>query len=152
MTERRLRIAQLDELLRRVRDLVSWRTHLYATDIRHGQYNYAQSTKSWKRVHQTTDTLKQVAMEYDQSREALLRLDPSEVLKTRFKQLQRDDLKTIDGVLDPNVRGQRHKTLSWIWAEILPPPEDKEGRVRFAFASLFCSQPSSNFGADMVLS
>lgn len=140
--ERRLRIAELDELLRRVRDLVSWRTHLYATDIRHGQYNYRQSTKSWKRVHQTTDSLKQVAIEYDQARAALLRLNPGELVKNRFKELQREDLKTIVGIYDPNVRGQRHKTLSWIWADIAPPAGDTEGRARFAFAGMFFGRQS----------
>lgn len=132
--ERRLRIAQLDALLLRIRDLVSWRTFQYATDIRHGGGNYTQTTSSWKRVHQTTDSLKCVAMEYDLSREALMKLDPNIGVRQRFRVLKREDLKTIDGIYDPNVRGQRHKTLSWIWAEIVPPSEDIAGRARFAAA------------------
>lgn len=132
--ERRLRIAQLDTLLIRIRDLVSWRTYQYSTDIRHGQGNYTQTTSSWKRVHQTTDSLKRVAMEYDLAREALMKLNPNKEVQNRFRVLKREDLKTIDGIYDPNVRGQRHKTLSWIWAEIVPPSEDTIGRTRFAAA------------------
>jgi hypothetical protein len=124
-----LRTAQLDDLLKVLRDRVGERSLLYETEIR-SRGNYYQTTRSWKTVHGVTESLRQTAECYSIAWAAFMDLNPTESQKERYRELKRGDLKNINGAMDPSLRGQRNSTLSWIWAIIMEPGAGSEERSR----------------------
>jgi hypothetical protein len=126
-TELLLRTAQLDDLLKVLRDRVGERSLLYETEIR-SRGNYYQTTRSWKTVHGVTESLRQSAECYSVAWAAFMDLNPTEQQKERYRELKRGDLKNINGAMDPSLRGLRNSTLSWIWTIIMEPEAGSEER------------------------
>ena len=47
---------------------------------------------------------------------ALKKLGAGEEILSRYKEIKKDDIKTITAILDPNAHGQSHGTLAWFWS------------------------------------
>jgi hypothetical protein len=138
--ELRLRTGQADDLLKLLRDRIGERSCLYATEIRHGQGNYTQTTRSWTTVHRVTNSLKTLARRYDVVWEAIMSLNPSEQQQRRYQKLYREDTRNIgelfDPRSDPNARSQRHESLPWIWTTVIPPgPDEPTRKAEYALSS-----------------
>ena len=112
-----LLIGQANDILRFLRTAIGQKSFLYRTNIRHpsGNSGYRKTTRSYAEVHALEMTITQAAKVYSSIRLAMQTLNADEAVLERFKKLEKADLKASTAVMDPNARGERDKSLSWIW-------------------------------------
>lgn len=112
-----LRIGQVNDILRFLRNAIGQKSFLYRTNVRHSSRNsgYRKTTRSYAEVQALESTITQAAKVYASIRQAMETLGASRAILEKFQKLQKSDLKASTAVIDPNARGERDKTLSWIW-------------------------------------
>ena len=117
LVELDLRIGQANDILRFLRTAIGQKSFLYRTNVRHpsGNSGYRKTTRSYAEVQAVELTITQGAKVYSSIRTAMERLGADGEVMERFQKLEKEDLKASTAVIDPNARGEREKTLSWIW-------------------------------------
>jgi hypothetical protein len=86
-------------------------------------------TKSYDKINELERKMRSNIKVYDCAVWALARLSLAGKY-SHFKQITRADTKAVTAVFDPNKRGQRNESLSWIWQVIVEGKQDKKGCVR----------------------
>ena len=112
-----LRIGQVNDILRFLRNAIGQKSFLYRTNVRHssGNSGYRKTTRSYAEVQTLELTITQAAKVYSSIRQAMEALGAGKAVLEKFQKLQKSDLKASTAIMDPNARGERDKTLSWIW-------------------------------------
>ena len=68
-------------------------------------------TCAWAEVHAVESTVQHHTQVYNCARHSIPNLGADNTLLSRYKILERQDLKIDTAVIVPNVRGQRNKSL-----------------------------------------
>ncbi|KAG1718273.1 uncharacterized protein EDB91DRAFT_1090173 [Suillus paluster] len=87
---------------------------LFRTTVRSAK-SQARSTRAWARVHSVDKVLHLNTQIYSKCRKQLVHLGADDLL-TKYRPLEKADLKATTVVADPNARGQRNSTLAWFWS------------------------------------
>lgn len=111
--ELQLRIGQANDNLRALRLAIAHKSFLWRKR-RHTQ-GYKNVTRSSSDIRTLSVSVEQAARCYCRARRAMVVLGASEEVLERFRVLTREDCQANTTVIDPNERGHRHDTLSWIW-------------------------------------
>ncbi|TFK17926.1 hypothetical protein FA15DRAFT_683413 [Coprinopsis marcescibilis] len=122
--ERKLHIAQANETLEAMRAAIGHKSFLYRSDVRLAR-GYWKRTLAYKSVQDVNDGLRQQIKVYSACRWSLERLGAHDDLQ-KFKALQPKDTLALTSVYDPNSRGQRDASLSWIWKVDLPEGHNQD--------------------------
>lgn len=109
-----LREGQANDALHAIRVNLADKAVLFRTTIRSAK-SQARSTRAWARVHSVDRILHFNVQIYSKCRRQLVHLGADDLL-TKFRPLEKADLKATTVVADPNARGQRNSTLAWFWS------------------------------------
>ncbi|KAH9912946.1 uncharacterized protein B0H18DRAFT_889089, partial [Fomitopsis serialis] len=111
-----LRRGQANDALQQLRILIGKKSFEFRTTIRHGRIDgNKKRTRSFTKLGNLDRAVQLQAAIYRRARAAMQVLGLSEEEQAKYQQLTADDLKTVTAVAEPNKRGQRHKSSSWIW-------------------------------------
>jgi len=112
--EARLRNAQANEAIHRIRLALGFKSALFRTQVRHARTQKTK-TRAWSAIHGADTTVQEHACVYSMARDAYQKLrnalqDPVELPKLLPKDL---NVQTL--ILGSEQVGQRNTQLSWIW-------------------------------------
>lgn len=112
-----LRIGQANDTLGLLRLAIGHKSFACRTKLRPGSSNssYRNRLRSYADVHAITASVDQSAKVYMSCRLALDTLGASRDILSKFQILTKEHTAASTAVIDPNARGQRNNSLSWIW-------------------------------------
>ncbi|KAG1787559.1 uncharacterized protein HD556DRAFT_1246589 [Suillus plorans] len=109
-----LREGQANDALHAVRVNLADKAVLFRTTVQSAK-SQARSTRAWARVHSVDKVLHLNTQIYSKCRKQLIHLGADDLL-SKYRLLEKADLKATTVVADPNTRGQRNSTLAWFWS------------------------------------
>ncbi|KAH9911262.1 uncharacterized protein B0H18DRAFT_893336, partial [Fomitopsis serialis] len=109
-----LRRGQANDSLQQLRVLLGQKSFQFRTSVRHGKGN-TKRTRAWTSMTKLDRAVQIQAAVYRRARAAMLVLGMTEADRRKYQPLQPDDLKVSTAIAEPNKRGQRHKSPSWVW-------------------------------------
>ncbi|KAG1787530.1 uncharacterized protein HD556DRAFT_1312716 [Suillus plorans] len=109
-----LREGQANDALHAIRVNLADKAILFCTTVWSAK-SQARSTRAWARVHSVDKVLHLNAQIYSKCHKQLIHLGADDLL-TKYRPLEKADLKATTVVADPNVHGQRNNTLAWFWS------------------------------------
>ncbi|EAU88973.2 hypothetical protein CC1G_10669 [Coprinopsis cinerea okayama7 len=112
--ELKLRIAQADDALENIRTEVGHKSYLYRSNIRLAE-GKKQKTRGYTAVKLVNNSLRDHIKVYNQARWAMRRLGADTTTLLHYRAIKPDDIRAVTAIYQPNARGQRNKSLSWIW-------------------------------------
>ncbi|KAJ3533206.1 hypothetical protein NMY22_g7429 [Coprinellus aureogranulatus] len=111
--EEKLRVAQAEEALESLRGAIAEKSYLYR-----GNKSFATGkrgrTRQYQDINEIESRMRLQIKYYESALWALMRLG---VYKKygRFQRITRADTKAVTAIFDPNRRGERNASLSWLW-------------------------------------
>lgn len=87
----------------------------------------SKKTRAWQAVHVATAAVHQHARSYRLAQHALVQLNASPSILTKFPPLQNSDLKVSGDIVEENRLGQRNDHVTWIWRLDIGKDQDTEG-------------------------
>lgn len=125
--ERQLRLVQQNDVLQNIRVAISRKACIFREGIRAAK-SKKKKTRSWDHLHAVDLSVRHNARVYDRARCAMLRLNPSDAERERYKPLNKEDLKVDTARVEPGLRGHRGSHLAWFWTmDIADDVEQQEG-------------------------
>ncbi|KAH6908105.1 hypothetical protein BKA70DRAFT_1372112 [Coprinopsis sp. MPI-PUGE-AT-0042] len=112
--ELELRIAQLNDCLEKVRTDIGHKSFLYRSSVRLAEGKKGK-TRGYTAISNVDQHMRLNIKIYHKSRWALSRLGAEQSVMNRYRRITKSDTKAITAIYQPNARGQRNKSLSWIW-------------------------------------
>ncbi|EAU81827.2 hypothetical protein CC1G_12943 [Coprinopsis cinerea okayama7 len=112
--ELKLRLSQADDALEGIRNDIGHKSYLYRSNVRLAE-GKKQKTRGYAAVKNVNDSLKNHVKVYNQARWAMRRLGADAKTLQRYRPIAPGDTKAVTAIYNPNARGQRNKSLSWIW-------------------------------------
>lgn len=109
-----LREGQANDALHAIRVNLADKAVIFRKTVRPAK-SQARSTRAWSQVHAVERVVKLNARIYSKCRMQLGKLGADDIL-TKYRPLEKADLKASTAVADPNARGQRNSTLAWFWS------------------------------------
>ena len=113
--ELRLREGQLNDSLHHIRIALGHKSYLFRSNVRPARTQRLK-TRAWAEVHAVESTVQHHARVYNRTQQSILDLGANTPLLSRYRVLERQDLKVDTTVIAPDVRGQRNKSLPWFWS------------------------------------
>ncbi|KAJ3525648.1 hypothetical protein NMY22_g10486 [Coprinellus aureogranulatus] len=111
--EEKLRVAQAEESLEALRGEIATKSFLYR-----GNKDFATGkrgrTRAYQGINEVESRMRSQIKHYHSAVWALNRLAPAGKYR-RFQNITRQDTRAVTSVYDPNRRGERNETLSWIF-------------------------------------
>ena len=119
-SELELRRGQAEDALYQLRVTLGYKSLLYRKGIRTATGS-KQRTRAFGEMETIGRKLRVICRLYDVARDSMLSLtDPGSVIgvevRSRYRLLTKDDLKVSTEYLSNDIRGQRNRAQSWIWA------------------------------------
>ncbi|TEB34914.1 hypothetical protein FA13DRAFT_1707118 [Coprinellus micaceus] len=111
--EEKLREAQATEILEALREEVGFKSCLYREN-RQFTEEKRERTRMYDAINKVDRTIRYHSKRYIQCRWAMGRLGML-AKYPQFEVLTRDHVRPVTAVFQPNARGQRNLSLSWIW-------------------------------------
>lgn len=121
--ERQLREGQLNDALQAIRTGIGYKSLLYRSKVRNAS-SYRAKLRSFDDVHVADEGVRKHVRIYNQARRAMQRLfdaaDPADAkaldeFKSRYKDIERGDLRTSTAVLESFTPGLRNEHSAWFW-------------------------------------
>ena len=113
--EPRLQVGQLNDSLHHIRIALGHKSYVFRNDVRPARTQRLK-TRAWAEVHAVESTVQHHARVYNHAWHSMPNLGADDTLLSRYKVLERQDLKIDTTVIAPDVRGQRNKSLPWFWS------------------------------------
>ncbi|KAH6901080.1 hypothetical protein BKA70DRAFT_1375132 [Coprinopsis sp. MPI-PUGE-AT-0042] len=117
--EIKLRVAQANDALELIRTSIGHKSFLYRSNVRLANGKRGK-TRGYAAVNAVDRALRINISVYNKARLSLHRLNAPPSLQSQFRVLTHEDTKAITAIYDPNARGQRNVSLSWIWNMATP--------------------------------
>ena len=114
-SELELRIGQANDALDETRLSIAQKSYLFRTRVRNNSPTQSYVTRSYGETQTVQASIEQSAKTYRLARKAMVKLGASSSILTKYRVLEKDDLRANTAVADPNAAGQRSDSLSWIW-------------------------------------
>ena len=121
--ERQLREGQLNDALQAICTGIGYKSLLYRSKVRNAS-SYRAKLRSFDDVHVADEGVRKHVRIYNQARRAMQRLfdaaDPADAkaldeFKSRYKDIERGDLRTSTAVLESFTPGLRNEHSAWFW-------------------------------------
>ncbi|KAK7681502.1 hypothetical protein QCA50_015234 [Cerrena zonata] len=119
--ELKLREGQAHDALHNLRIAIAHKSFIYRSRIRKNAPNtgYSKRLRSYGDAHAVQMSIDHAAKVYSTARRAIEVIDKHSPVLTKLQVLTREDLIASTAVSDPNARGQRQVSLSWIWQTVV---------------------------------
>nr|VWP01973.1 Cytochrome P450 monooxygenase AKT7 (EC (AK-toxin biosynthesis protein 7) [Ganoderma boninense] len=121
--ERKLREGQMNDALQGIRTGIGYKSLLYRAKVRNAS-SYRSKLRSFDDVHVADEGVRKHVRIYMQSRAAMERLfDPEDEgdrvalagFRSRYREIQKEDLKASTTVLEAFTPGLRNQHSAWFW-------------------------------------
>lgn len=127
--ERKLRIGQQNDGLQNIRVAISRKACIFREGVRAAK-SKKKKTRSWDHIHAVDHSVRHNCRVYDRARRAMLKLNPSDAERDRYKPLAKADLNVDTARVEPGLRGHRGSHLAWFWTmDIADDVEQQEGMM-----------------------
>ena len=113
--ESKLRFAQANESIDRIRLVLGYKSVLFRTLVRNARTQITK-TRAWTAVHNADTTVHQHAWNYCMARDAYLKVQDGSGECEDLPELKPADLRISTAILGAAQVGQRNKQLPWIWS------------------------------------
>ena len=114
-TEIALRIGEANDALQGIRTEIGYKSYLYRAQIRPYK-GKNRRTRGWENIKRSDRELKFHQNVYTHALSALKNLNASADILAQYKEITKEDLKTVTAVSEPNARGQSKEKLAWFWS------------------------------------
>jgi hypothetical protein len=115
MKEAKLRYAQANDSLHRIRLALGFKSALFRTQVR-GARTQKTKTRAWTAIQSVDTTVHEHARTYSMARDAYLRVQDPLGNSPELPALSITDLHVNTAILGAAQVGQRNKQLPWIWS------------------------------------
>ncbi|KAI9431761.1 hypothetical protein H4582DRAFT_1822014 [Lactarius indigo] len=115
MKEAKLRYAQANDSIHRIRLALGFKSALFRTQVRDARTQKTK-TRAWTAVHGVDSTVHEHARNYCMARDAYLRVQEESGDFPELPPLHPTDLRISTTILGAAQVGQRNKQLPWIWS------------------------------------
>ena len=122
--EAELREGQANDALEALRASLAEKSLRFRTQVKPAK-SQKTMTRAWDSIHQAEKQIRGAVQCYRLARHALKELGASNELLSRYKEIQRKDLKMSMDIVEENRVGQRSSQLPWFWR--LDRKWDKDG-------------------------
>jgi hypothetical protein len=113
--EARLRYAQANDAIHRIRLALGLKSALFHTQVRHARTQKSK-TRAWNAVHGADTTVQEHACIYSMARDAYRKLSNALTDRPELPELLPEHLKVKTLILGSAQIGQRNTQLPWIWS------------------------------------
>jgi len=115
INEAKLRYAQANDCIHRIRLALGFKSALFRTQVRDARTQQTK-TRAWTAIHNIETTVHQHARNYSMARDAYLKVQDASGDSPKLPQLRLEDLRVNTAILGATQVGQRNKQLPWIWS------------------------------------
>jgi hypothetical protein len=115
INEAKLRYAQANDSIHRIRLALGFKSALFRTQVRDARTQQTK-TRAWTAIHNVDTSVHQHARNYSMARDAYLKVKDASGDSPELLLLRLEDLRVNTAVLGAAQVGQRNKQLSWIWS------------------------------------
>jgi hypothetical protein len=109
-----LRKQQAQKIISALRDLIAEKSFQYSHVIRVSPRKGVK-TRARSVIAQLNDRIGYHCRLYTQCRSAMVRLGADDITLSKFRILERQDIRSSSALLNPNEPGSTRQHLSWIW-------------------------------------
>ena len=114
-TEIALRVGEANNALQGIRTEIGYKSYVYRAQIRPYK-GKNRRTRGWDSIKRSDGELRFYQKVYTNALAALRILGaPAEVL-AQYKDITKEDLRTVTSVSEPNARGQSKEKMAWFWS------------------------------------
>jgi hypothetical protein len=127
--ELEIRIGQADHALEKLRLALGHKAVVYKAGVRKSK-SQATMARSRQDLLQANKTVQKHWGNYQLAYHAMLKLNPSQAVLTKFQPLEEKDLQVCTDITEESRMGQRSDVLAWFWRQGGNSDEDdwmKEG-------------------------
>jgi hypothetical protein len=114
MKEAKLRHAQANEAIHRIRLALGFKSALFRTQVRPAKTQKTK-TRAWSAIHSADTTVQEHACTYSMARDAYRNIRRALKDRPELPELLAKDLNVQTLILGSEKVGQRNTQLSWIW-------------------------------------
>jgi hypothetical protein len=115
INEAKLRHAQANDSIHRIRLVLGFKSALFRTQVRNAKTQQTK-TRAWTSIHSVDTSVHQHARNYSMARDAYLKVQDTAGDSPELPLLRPADLRVNTAVLGAAQVGQRNKQLPWIWS------------------------------------
>ncbi|KAH9031538.1 hypothetical protein EDB85DRAFT_1847537, partial [Lactarius pseudohatsudake] len=115
MKEAKLRYAQANDCIHRIRLALGFKSALFRTQVRDAR-SQKTKTRAWTAVDSIDSTVHSHARNYSMARDAYLKVQEASGDAPELPPLQLTDLRVSTAILGAAQVGQRNTQLPWIWS------------------------------------
>jgi hypothetical protein len=115
INEAKLRYAQANDSIHRIRLALGFKLALFRTQVRDARTQQTK-TRAWTAIHSVDTSVHQHARSYSMARDAYLKVQDASGESPELPQLCLADLRVNTAILGAAKVGQRNKQLPWIWS------------------------------------
>jgi hypothetical protein len=115
MKEAKLRYAQANDSIHRIRLALGFKSALFRTQVR-GAQTQQTKTRAWTAIHSIETTVHEHARNYSMARDAYLKVQNPSRDSSELPRLQLTDLRVNTAILGASQTGQWNTQLPWIWS------------------------------------
>ncbi|KAJ2923084.1 hypothetical protein H1R20_g14010, partial [Candolleomyces eurysporus] len=113
--ELELRIGEANDALQGVRTQIGYKSYIFCKQIRTWK-GKKRRTRGYDNIQRSNEELVMQRKLYSNALKALKNLGAGEEILSKYKEIKKDDLRTITAIADSNARGQSRSTLAWFWS------------------------------------
>jgi hypothetical protein len=113
--EAKLRYAQANDSIHRIRLALGFKSALFRTQVRDARTQKTK-TRAWTAIHSVESTVHEHARNYSMARDAYLKVRDPSGGSSELPPLLRTDLRVHTAILGAAQVGQRNQQLPWIWS------------------------------------
>jgi len=114
-TEIVLRMGEANDALQAIRTEIGYKSYVYRAQIRPYK-GKNRRTRGWDNIKRSDRELKFHQKVYTNALAALRILGASAEVLAQYKDITKEDLRTVTAVSEPNARGQSKEKLAWFWS------------------------------------
>ena len=108
-------MGEANDALQAIRTEIGYKSYVYRAQIRPYK-GKKRRTRGWDNIKHSDQELKFHQKVYTNSLAALRILGASAEILAQYKDITKEDLKTVTAVSEPNARGQSKEKLAWFWS------------------------------------
>jgi hypothetical protein len=121
--EAKLRYAQANDSIHRIRLALGFKSALFRTQVRDARTQKTK-TRAWTAIHSVESTVHEHARNYSMARDAYLKVQDPSGSSPELPPLLLTDLRVNTAILGAAQVGQRNQQLPWIWSFGLSVKQD----------------------------
>ena len=113
--ELELRIGEANDALQGVRTQIGFKSYIFRKQIRAWK-GKKRRTRGYDNIERSNEELNIQRKLYSNALRALKNLGAGQEILNKYKEIKKDDLRTVTAIAEPNSRGQSQVKLAWFWS------------------------------------